>query len=52
MSQNKTIMSFLKNMFGTSDEKQSVSKVGWKQLTDFGHLNEIVDFSTETFLIK
>ena len=40
-------MSFLKNMFGSSEEKQSVSKVGWKQLTDLGQLNEIIDLSTE-----
>ena len=40
-------MSFLKNMFGTSEENNSVSKVGWRQLTDLGQLNEIVDLSTE-----
>lgn len=40
-------MSFLKNMFGSSEEKQSVSKVGWTQLTDLGQLNEIIDLSTE-----
>lgn len=40
-------MSFLKNMFSTSDEKQSASKVGWKQLTDLGQLNEIIDLSTQ-----
>ena len=40
-------MSFLKNMFGSNEEKQSVSKVGWRQLTDLGQLNEIIDLSTE-----
>lgn len=40
-------MSFLKNMFGSNEEKQSVSKVGWRPLTDFGQLNEIIDLSTE-----
>jgi bacillithiol system protein YtxJ len=47
MSQKQTIMSFLKNMFGSNEEKQSVSKVGWRQLTDLGQLNEIIDLSTE-----
>ena len=40
-------MSFLKNIFGSNEEKQSVSKVGWRQLTDLGQLNEIIDLSTE-----
>jgi len=40
-------MSFLKNMFGSNEEKQSVSKVGWIQVTDLGKLNEIIDLSTE-----
>jgi bacillithiol system protein YtxJ len=40
-------MSFLKNMFGSNEEKQSVSKVGWRPLTDLGQLNEIIDLSTE-----
>lgn len=40
-------MSFLKNMFGTAEDNQSVSKVGWRQLTDLGQLNEIVTESTE-----
>jgi bacillithiol system protein YtxJ len=47
MYQKQTIMSFLKNMFGSNEEKQSVSKVGWRQLTDLGQLNEIIDLSTE-----
>ena len=47
MSQKQTIMSFLKNMFGSNEEKQSVSKAGWRPLSDFGQLNEIIDLSTE-----
>ena len=47
MSQKQTIMSFLKNMFGSNEEKQSVSKVGWRTLTDLGQLNEIIDLSTD-----
>ena len=39
-------MSFLKNMFGSNEEKQSVSKVGWRPLTDLGQLNEIIDLSS------
>ena len=34
-------------MFGSNEEKQSVSKVGWIQVTDLGQLNEIIDISTE-----
>ena len=40
-------MSFLKNMFGSNEEKQSVLKVGWRPLTDLGQLSEIIDLSTE-----
>ena len=40
-------MSFLKNIFGTSEENQSVSKVGWRQLIDLGQLNEIIAESTD-----
>lgn len=47
MSQKQTIMSFLKNMFGSNEEKQSVSKVGWRPLNDLGQFNEIIDLSTE-----
>lgn len=39
-------MSFLKNMFGTAEENQSVSKVGWRALTDLDQLNEVVTEST------
>ena len=40
-------MSFFKNVFGMDDKNQSVSKVGWSQLTDLRQLNEITDISTE-----
>lgn len=40
-------MSFLKNMFCSNEEKQSVSKAGWRPLSDFGQLNEIINLSTE-----
>lgn len=44
-------MSFLKNIFGTSEEHQSNSKVEWSPLTDLGQLNEIVNLSTEKPII-
>ena len=40
-------MSFFNTVFGTSDEKNPHSKVGWRSLTDLGQLNEIIDLSTE-----
>lgn len=40
-------MSFFNTVFGTSDEKNPLSKVGWRSLTDLGQLNEIIDLSTE-----
>lgn len=40
-------MSFFKNVFGASDENQNDSKIGWRQLTDLGQLNEVVEASTE-----
>lgn len=40
-------MSFLKNMFGKSEAGESVSKFEWRQLTDLGELNEIINESTE-----
>ncbi len=39
-------MSFLKNMFGSNEENQSLSKVRWRPLTDLGQLNEIIDLSS------
>ena len=40
-------MSFFNTVFGTSDEKNPLSKVGWRSLTDLGQLNQIIDLSTE-----
>ena len=40
-------MSFFNTVFGTSDEKNPHSKVVWRLLTDLGHVNEIIDLSTE-----
>lgn len=40
-------MSLFKNIFGSSDEENQPSKIGWRQLTDLGQLNEIVDLSNE-----
>jgi len=39
-------MSFFKNVFSSSDEKESnENKVNWKELTDLGQLNEISTLS-------
>lgn len=40
-------MSLFKNIFGSSDEENQPSKIGWRPLTDLGQLNEIVDLSNE-----
>jgi len=40
-------MSLFKNIFGSSEEENTTSKIGWKPLTDLGELNEIVDVSNE-----
>ena len=40
-------MSFLKNMFGTSQGGEEVAKVGWRPLTNLGQLNEIIEASVE-----
>ncbi len=40
-------MSFLKNIFSASEENKPVSKVGWRQLTDLGQLNEIIAESAD-----
>lgn len=44
-------MSFLKNMFGTSDDNQQPRKLNWNNLEDLGQLNEIVDLSTTMAII-
>lgn len=38
-------------MFNSSDENESVSKVGWRPLSDLGQLNEIVSESTDKTVI-
>jgi bacillithiol system protein YtxJ len=41
-------MSFFKNMFNSSEEKDSnENKINWNELTDLGQLNEIIDLSNE-----
>ncbi|CAM3942539.1 bacillithiol system redox-active protein YtxJ [Flavobacterium sinopsychrotolerans] len=41
-------MSFLKNMFNSSEEKDSnENKINWNELTDLGQLNEIIAASNE-----
>ncbi len=40
-------MSFFKNILGSNPESQSVSKIDWRPLTDFGQLNEIIDISKD-----
>jgi bacillithiol system protein YtxJ len=40
-------MSLFKNIFGSSEEENQSSKIEWRQLTDLGQLNEIVDLSNE-----
>jgi bacillithiol system protein YtxJ len=41
-------MSFFKNMFNSSDDKDlNESKISWNELTDLGQLNEIIAMSNE-----
>ncbi|MFH6971517.1 bacillithiol system redox-active protein YtxJ [Flavobacterium petrolei] len=41
-------MSFFKNMFNSSEEKDSnENKINWNELTDLGQLNEIIAASNE-----
>ncbi|MCF6129415.1 bacillithiol system redox-active protein YtxJ [Flavobacterium sp. AS60] len=40
-------MGILNNIFSSSEENQSDSKVGWRQLADLGQLNEIITESAE-----
>jgi bacillithiol system protein YtxJ len=40
-------MSLFKNIFGSSGEVNQSSKIEWRQLTDLGQLNEIIDLSNE-----
>lgn len=43
-------MSLFKNIFGSSDEEITNSKLSWKPLTDLGQLNEIIDFSNQKLI--
>lgn len=40
-------MSLFKNIFGSSEEENQNSNIVWRQLTDLGQLNEIVDLSND-----
>ena len=41
-------MSFFKNMFNSSEEKDSnENKINWNELTDLGQLSEIIEISNE-----
>ena len=40
-------MSFLNNIFSASEENKPVLKLGWRQLTDLGQLNEIIAESAD-----
>jgi bacillithiol system protein YtxJ len=44
-------MSLFKNIFGSSEEENQPSKIGWRQLTDLGQLNEIIDLSNEKVVL-
>lgn len=47
MSEIETKMSFLKNLFGESDNEKPVSKMNWEPLTELNQLEEIVKQSIE-----
>lgn len=38
-------MSLFKNIFGSTNEESNSSTINWRELTDLGQLNEIVDAS-------
>ncbi len=40
-------MSLFDKIFGGSEEENKDSKIGWRQLTDLGQLNEILEISNE-----
>jgi bacillithiol system protein YtxJ len=44
-------MSLFKNIFGSSEEENKTSKIEWRQLTDLGQLNEIVEVSNEKLVV-
>ncbi len=40
-------MSLFDKIFGGAEEEDKDSKIGWRQLTDLGQLNEILEISNE-----
>lgn len=40
-------MSLFDKIFGGAEEEKQDSKIGWRQLTDLGQLNEILEISNE-----
>ena len=40
-------MSLFDKIFGGAEEENKDSKIGWRQLTDLGQLNEILEISNE-----
>ena len=44
-------MSLFKNIFGSSEDENKSSKIAWRQLTDLGLLNEIVEVSNEKLVL-
>ena len=40
-------MSLFEKIFGGAEEENNDSKIGWRQLTDLGQLNEILEISNE-----
>lgn len=40
-------MSFFKNIFGSSENESTGSEINWRELTDLGQLNEIINESTQ-----
>lgn len=44
-------MSLFKNIFGSSSEENKTSRIAWRQLTDLGQLNEIVEVSNEKLVL-
>lgn len=44
-------MSFFKNIFGSSENEFAGSEINWRELTDLGQLNEIINESTQQSVI-
>ena len=51
MSENKTKMSFLKNIFGETNTENPIKKIDWLDLTDHNQLDAIVAQSAEKPII-